>query len=91
MQIPLVTTTKHLRSTVNSHQNVSSVQGSSVLTSVVRAIDPMGTFITEMCELGLALSAHALVAHLCKLSKAVFLIAGVFDNKILMPFHRIFK
>ena len=91
MQIPSVTTTEHLRSTMNSHYNASSVQGSSVLTSTIRTIEPPCTFITEMCDLGLTLDAHALVAHLYKLGEAVLLITSVFDHKIFMPFRHIFE
>lgn len=44
-----------------------------------------------MCQLWLAPNAHALIVCLEKIGEAVFLIAGMGDNEVLMVLGHIFK
>lgn len=61
------------------------------LTFAIRIMKPVGTLVTKMCKLWLALNMHALIVSLEKFSELILLVPSVLDNEVLMPLSHILK
>lgn len=86
-----MTTTKHLQDTVRCVSSHILFDMKGVLTFPIGAIKPMGTLITKMSHLRLAINLHALVVCLHKGIEVIVLISNVLYNEALLPFFDIFK